>query len=118
MNSILAKIPRRLLLPALAVGIVTLLPSCIVVEEPYYRHPHYYGPAYRPGVYAVLPPGYGGAYYFHEGRYYYGGRHEVGRFYWNGRYYDHRYSHNGRYYYGGRYAHGHEERSEGHHHRY
>ncbi len=54
-----------------------------------------------PGFYHRLPPRYAGEYYLHGGRYYYGGRHELGRFRYEGRYYPSRYSHGGRYYYGG-----------------
>ena len=89
---------RKVLLSSIAAAATILLPSCVVVPAPYPGRAVVYGP----GVYAALPPGYYGSYYWYGGRYYYGGRLETGRYYWHGRYYGNRYYHNGRYYYGGR----------------
>ena len=78
--------PKKILLSSL----VMLLPAC--VAAPGY---HERAVVYGPGVYATLPAGYTGSYYWYGGRYYYGGR-----------YHTHRYYHNGHYYYGGRYYEG------------
>lgn len=88
---------RKVLL-ALSASCVVLLPSCL----PPPPHVQVRAVLAEPGYYDTLPTGYRGEYYQEGGRYYYGGRHEVGRYQWNGRVYDSRYSHNGRYYYNGR----------------
>lgn len=54
-------------------------------------------------VYTTLPTTFVGSAYYHQGRYYSGGNYQTGRYRYDGRVYDQRYSHNGRYYYGGRY---------------
>lgn len=93
---------RRITLPVLALATIALLPSCVIEEQRgYYRRPT--AVISTPGFYASLPGSYRGEYYQHDGRYYYGGRHEQGHYRYNGRIYDQRYNHNGQYYYGGQY---------------
>ncbi len=53
-------------------------------------------------TYSTLPVNYAGSAYYHQNRYYSGGRYETGRYRHQGRTYTNRYYHNGRYYYGGR----------------
>lgn len=98
------KLTRRISTPLFSIAIIALLPACIVEDGPYYGRRHVV--VRGPGVYAALPSGYAGSYYSHQGRYYYGGRHEDGRFQSDGQYYNHRYTHDGRYYYGGQYYQG------------
>ncbi len=97
------KLPMKFLLTSFAIAAVSLLPSCVV--EPG-RQGHRRAVVYQAGIYDQLPAGYLGSYYWRDGRYYYGGRYELGRYRWHGRNYDHRYYHDGRYYYGGRYYRG------------
>lgn len=52
-------------------------------------------------TYSRLPTNYAGSAYYHQNRYYSGGRYETGSYRHNGRAYSNRYYHNGRYYYGG-----------------
>lgn len=52
-------------------------------------------------TYSRLPVNYAGNAYYHQNRYYAGGRYETGSYSHNGRTYSNRYYHNGRYYYGG-----------------
>ena len=99
-----SKQTRRISIPLFSIAIIALLPACIVEDRHYYGRGH--AVVRGPGVYAALPSDYAGSYYSHHGRYYYGGRHEDGRFQSDGHYYDHRYTHNGRYYYGGQYYQG------------
>lgn len=92
-------LPRIIILPLCSLALVGLLASCH--EDEHHRPTT---AVYSiPGVYASLPDDYHGSYYRHDGRYYYGGTREEGRYLDNGRYYNDRYSHNGRYYYGGQY---------------
>ncbi len=57
------------------------------------------------GVWTTVPEDYDGDYYFHDGHYYHGGRHEVGEFEWNGAHYKDRYEHEGKWVYGGKWEH-------------
>ena len=99
MKTTFAKPSRKILLLSCAVAFAAALPSCLP-PPPYYRA----RVAVRgPGYYEALPSDYRGDYYQHEGRYYYGGRHEVGRYRYEGREYGNRYYHGGQYYYGGQY---------------
>lgn len=88
---------RKILLLTSSVAFVAVLPSCLPPP------PGIHGRVVlnTPGYYEALPRGYGGEYYQHDGRYYYGGRHETGHYRSEGRVYDNRYYHGGRYYYGG-----------------
>lgn len=52
-------------------------------------------------TYTSLPADHAGDAYYHNDRYYTGGRYEPGIYTYQGRKYDHRYFHNGQYLYGG-----------------
>jgi hypothetical protein len=100
MKTISSRFSRKTVLAAGSVALLALLPSCLPPPPP---GPYPYGRAVvaGPGFYAALPPRYAGEYYLHQGRYYYGGVHQVGRFRYQGRVYPGRYLHNGQYFYGG-----------------
>ncbi len=102
--NITTKLQKRISIPVLSLAAMTLLAGCIVEEGPRYHSRHVV--VQGAGIYASLPGDYRGSYYSHQGRYYYGGQREVGRYRSDGRYYNDRYSHNGRYYYGGQYNQG------------
>jgi hypothetical protein len=57
------------------------------------------------GVWTTVPDDYDGDYYLYNKRYYYGGKHEVGDFKWEGRSYKDRYMHDGKWIYGGDWEH-------------
>lgn len=99
MKSFIGKHPRKILILSSSVALIALLPSCL--PPPSMVHGRV--PIRTPGYYDALPGDYRGDYYQHSGRYYYGGRHEVGRYRSDGRVYGNRYYHGGRYYYGGQY---------------
>ena len=98
----------------IVVGISLLMPSCVVRPV---RGGVAVSPAPGVGVYTSLPRGFTAPYYAHGGRYYYGGRWEVGRFHDHGRVYTGRYFHNGRHIYGGRFHPGHAATAPRVHHR-
>ncbi len=52
-------------------------------------------------TYSTVPAGFVGTTYYHQGRYFAGGRYEPGSYTHEGRVYPGRYFYNGRYYYGG-----------------
>ncbi len=97
MNIPIANHSRKVLL-ALSASCALLLPACL----PPPPGVHVRAVVSNPGYYDRVPHNYHGSYYQHDGRYYYGGRHDVGHYHWNGQDYDSRYYHSGRYYYGGR----------------
>ena len=89
----------RLLIPAIALLTIS---SCV--------DPMMYGGGYSNygggfGSYTTLPRYYSGHAYYHQGRYYTGGQHQMGNYNYQGRSYTSRYSHNGQYYYGGEHRH-------------
>lgn len=100
MKTPIGNLSRKALLLSSAVAFVTLLPSCL---PPPPLH-HVRAVVRGPGYYDSLPSSYRGDYYQHNGRYYYGGRHEVGHYRSDGRVYGNRYYQGGRYYYGGQYS--------------
>lgn len=57
------------------------------------------------GVWTTVPEDYDGDYYVHQNHYYYGGKHEVGEFEWEGHHYKDRYEHEGKWVYGGKWEH-------------
>src|SRR3954468_7423902 len=59
----------------------------------------------RTGVWTTVPDDYDGAYYLYNKQYYYGGKHEVGDFDWEGHHYSDRYFHDGKWIYGGKWEH-------------
>ena len=59
----------------------------------------------RTGVWTTVPDEYDGDYYTHEHHYYYGGKHELGDFEYEGRHYPERYEHEGKWLYGGKWEH-------------
>ena len=95
-------IKKTILVTSLAAACLGLT-SCVIAPAPYYVRPGVV--VYGPDVYAAVPVGYVGSYYYYGGRYYTGGRYEAGRYYYGGRYYPHRYWHRGRYIYGGQHYH-------------
>ena len=99
MKTPIAHLSRKVLLLSSAVAFMALLPSCLPPPLPYRARVSVRGPGY----YDSLPSDYRGDYYQHGTRYYYGGRHESGRFRYEGREYQNRYNHGGQYYYGGQY---------------
>jgi hypothetical protein len=95
----------------MSVAISALLSSCYVPVGPYYGGPgvaavgpYYGGPVVANvgfGFWNTVPVGYVGETYYLNGRHYYGGFAESGRFYDHGHCYSSRYRANGHYYYGG-----------------
>ena len=88
--------PYCLLLPVIA---ILPLSSCIdpmMMGGSGYSN---YGGGYN--SYSTLPRNYSGNAYYHQGRYYTGGQHQMGNYTHQGQQYTSRYSHNGQNYYGG-----------------
>ena len=77
-----------------------LLSSCII---PMNTDDHYGTAGGGYSVHTSLPTSFVGSAYYHDGRYYSGGRYQTGRYVYGGRPYSSRYHYNGQYIYGGEY---------------
>jgi hypothetical protein len=89
------------LLLVLPLAATSFLASC--VSDNYQSAGYNQPPQMGYTTYEALPRNYSGDAYYHNNRYYVGGRYEPGAYSYKGRTYDHRYIHNGQYLYGGEY---------------